>query len=75
MKLEKREISLNEYDSLKDAFYSLKTTLSEYVCALSHATRKETRTELLRLMSETGEDLFFVRDLMRYSSSEKEEEE
>jgi hypothetical protein len=42
---------------------------------LSHATRKETRTELLRLMSETGEDLFFVRDLMRYSSSEKEEEE
>ena len=75
MKLEKREISLNEYDSLKDAFYSLKTSLNEYVCALSHALRKETRSELLRLITETGEDLFFVRDLMRYSSGGEQDEE
>lgn len=72
MKLEKREITLNEADSLKDAFYIEKTLLAEYAHALSKASKKETRTELLRFMKETGEDLFFVRDLMRGNGQTEE---
>ncbi len=70
MKLEKREITLNEFDSLKDIFYLEKTLLSEYVEALSKATRRETQSELTRLIMETSEDLYFVRDLMRGSAIE-----
>ncbi len=73
MKLEKREITLNEFDSLKDAFYAEKTLLTEYVHALAKAERKETQGELLRLMQEIGEDMLFVRDLMRGSAIENGE--
>ncbi len=73
MKLEKREITLNEFDSLKDAFYMEKTLLAEYVHALSKAERKETRSELLSLIKEVGEDMLFLRDLMRGSAIENEE--
>ncbi|MBQ8685700.1 MAG: hypothetical protein IJ514_05995 [Clostridia bacterium] len=72
MKLEKREITLNEFDSLKDVFYTEKTLLNEYTCALAKAERKETRGELMRMIKEVGEDLCFVRDLMRGSSIENE---
>ncbi len=72
MKLEKREITLNEYDSLCDMFYTYKTLLFSYVCALEKTVRKESRKELVRMMSETCEDLFFVRDLMRTIKSEEE---
>ena len=64
MKLEKREITLNEYDSLKDVFYTEKILLNEYAIAISKAQRQETKKELLRLMKEVGEDMCFVRDLM-----------
>ena len=73
MKLEKREITLNEFDSLKDAFYAEKTLLVEYVHALAKAERKETQGELLRLIKEIGEDMLFVRDLMRGSAIENGE--
>lgn len=68
MKLEKREITLNEFDSLKDAFYIEKTLLAEYVHALPQAERKETRSELLALIKEVGEDIFFLRDLLEGSA-------
>lgn len=67
MKLEKREITLNEYDSIRDAFYMEKLLLNEYACLLNKAIRKETRGELLRLMKEVGEDMFFLCDLMKES--------
>ncbi len=72
MKLEKREITLNEFDSLKDAFYAEKMLIVEYVHALEKAERKETQGELLRLMQEIGEDMLFVRDLMRGSAIEND---
>ena len=65
MKLEKREITLNEYDSLKDIFYMEKLLLHEYISSLAKVIRKETKGEILSLMQETGEDAFFVRELMR----------
>ena len=65
MKLEKREITLNEYDSLKDIFYMEKLLLHEYIFSLAKVLRKESKSEILRLMQEVGEDAFFVRGLMR----------
>ena len=73
MKLEKREITLNEFDSLKDAFYAEKMLIVEYVHALAKVERKETQGELLRLIKEIGEDMLFARDLMRGSAIENGE--
>lgn len=70
MKLEKREITLNEYDSLQETYYFQKLLLKEYAETLCFVERKETRGAVLRLMSETGEDLCFVSDLMNGSAIE-----
>lgn len=64
MKLEKREITLNEYDSILDAAYKTKALLTEYVFALSCVKRKETRSEILKCLKETGEDMCFLFDLL-----------
>ena len=58
MRLEKREITLNEKDSLQDAYMMQKTLLLTYLLAMDKASRKETRKQLLSLLNETGEDLF-----------------
>ncbi len=73
MKLEKREVTLNEYDSLKDVFYLEKLLLGAYGQALEKSVRKEVKGELLRLSKETGEELCFVLDLMNGSAIENEE--
>lgn len=67
MKLEKREITLNETDSVKDVLYMQKALLAEYVDVLESAERKATREELLRLLKAAGEDMCFVCDLARDS--------
>ena len=72
MKLEKREITLNEFDSLKETFYMEKMLLNEYLECLTKATRKETRKELQRLMQEVGEELSLAQDLMKKSATEEE---
>ena len=63
MKLEKREITLNEKDSLADAYLTQKSLLLPYVAALDKVSKKQTRERLLDLMREPCEDLFFVKDL------------
>jgi len=63
MKLEKREITLNESDSLKDLLFFEKALLNEYVEALEKVKRKETRETLMKLMRETAEELFLAKDL------------
>ena len=73
MKLEKREITLNEFDSLKDAFYTEKTLMGKYIQALSKAVRKETRNQLTELICEVTQDMLFIRDLMRGSAIENQE--
>ena len=70
MKLEKREISLNEYDSLKDAFYVHKTLLGEYVQTLELCTTKQAEKTVIRLLGETAEDLAYVRALLKESKNE-----
>ena len=71
MKLEKREITLNEYDSLKDVYYREKILLNEYVNAVFEMDRKETRDVLLALIKETAEEVFFLWDLMKSSQNMK----
>ncbi|MBO5412148.1 MAG: hypothetical protein J6A38_03625 [Clostridia bacterium] len=68
MKLEKREITLNEQDSLKDVFYMEKVLLGEYTIALSRSICKETRESVLRLCQGVTEDLSFVRELTEKSA-------
>ena len=63
MKLEKREITLNEVDSIKDVFYMEKTVVATYAEAICTAKTKEEKDVLLRLMREAGEDLYFIRTL------------
>ncbi len=70
MKLEKREITLNEYDSLKDMFYIQKVLLNELTCCLEKAERKQTRGEILKLIKENAEDMFMLCDLMKNSTKE-----
>lgn len=70
MKFEKREITLNEYDSLKDCYYREKTLLNEYVCALCDMERKEARERLLSLIKDTAEEMFFLQDCMENSQKQ-----
>ena len=67
MKLQKREITLNEYDSLKDVFFFEKNLFREYTARLALAKCKETENELARLVKEVGEDMSLVEKLMRES--------
>lgn len=69
MKLEKREITLNEYDSLQDAYYREKTLINEYVRALTQMQRKESKDALLRLINDTAKEMFLLQDLLKSSAS------
>ncbi len=73
MKFEKREITLNEYDSLKDAYYREKMLLNEYVCALCDMERKESRERLLIFIRDTAEELFLLQDRMEESAKQNGE--
>ncbi|MBQ7769781.1 MAG: hypothetical protein IJ373_01180 [Clostridia bacterium] len=67
MKLEKREITLNEADSLKDIYYLEKTLLREYSARLALAECQETKHELSTLVKEVAEDMENVEKLMKKS--------
>ncbi|MBQ7948796.1 MAG: hypothetical protein IJ284_03445 [Clostridia bacterium] len=71
MKLEKREITLNEKDSLKDILFMEKALLNDYVETLPKTSRKETRERLLKYIKETAEELFLMKDLLEKSTENK----
>ena len=64
MKIEKREITLNERDTLKDMLFFEKGLLREYASAVEKAERKETRSLLEERMRETAKEIFVLRDLV-----------
>ena len=70
MKLEKREITLNEFDSLRDALYMQKMLMMEYQQALFCVWRKEARNRVICLLQETAQDALFLQDLMQGSAIE-----
>jgi hypothetical protein len=57
MKLEKREITLNEADSLKDVFYIERTLFREYSEGKGRSDRKDVNNELATLVEEAKEDM------------------
>ena len=65
MKLEKREITLNETDSLKDVYYLEKTLLREYSARLALAKCQETKHELSALIEQVTEDMKTVESLIK----------
>ena len=70
MKLEKREITLNEFDSLHDALCMQKMLMMEYQQAIFCVWRKETRDQLICLLQETAQNALFLQDLMQGSAIE-----
>ncbi len=71
MKLEKREITLNEKDSLYDVLFMQKTLLNGYLSAMEKAQRKETQTTLLSLIGAACEDLYFIKTLLTDLSEDR----
>ena len=64
MKLEKREITLNEKDSIRDILLLERSLMERYVDALVQVERKEERERLLTLVKETAEEIFGLNDLL-----------
>lgn len=69
MKLEKREITLNEADSLKDVFYLEKTLMAAYNEGEKYTERKELKNELPALLTQTKEDVEKVLSLWEKSKA------
>ncbi|MBQ7830454.1 MAG: hypothetical protein IJ393_00080 [Clostridia bacterium] len=69
MKLEKREITLNEADSLQDTLYIAKSLLSAYTEHLAEVDRKETAELLVRHIKETAEELVFIAAIQKKQSN------
>ena len=73
MKLEKREIALNEADSLKDIYYIEKTLLTAYVEGEDFIVRKETENEVKKLTEQAKEETERIYALWQKSKKEQEE--
>ena len=69
MKLEKREITLNEADSVKDMYFYEKNLQFRYAQALKFAERKEAEGELHRLLRETEKDAALLEELCKRAPS------
>ena len=72
MKLEKREITLNEADSLKDVYYLENSLLQTYVNGSALTLRKEVCNTLDRLIKQTEEDKERMYALWQKSKKEQE---
>ena len=73
MKLEKREITLNEADSLKDIYYIEKTLLTAYVEGEAFIVRKETENEIKKLKEQAKEEMERIYALWQKSKKEQEQ--
>ncbi|MBQ7913265.1 MAG: hypothetical protein IJ308_05965 [Clostridia bacterium] len=69
MKLEKREITLNEADSVKDMYFYEKNLQFRYGQALKFAERKEAEGEISRLLRETEKDAALLEELCKRTPS------
>ena len=70
MTLEKRELTLNEADSLKDTYYLEKTLLEKYLEGEKYAERKEARNELEKLTKQAEEDKKHILSLWQKAKNE-----
>ncbi|MBR2903939.1 MAG: hypothetical protein IKC37_04755 [Clostridia bacterium] len=65
MKLEKREVTLNELDTLRDQKCFTERLLTEYVRLADEITSTERRREYLTLVEKTMEEIFLLADLIK----------
>ena len=65
MKLEKREITLNEQDSVKDVLMMEKNLLHAYANGLENVQRKETRNCLCLHLQDEAKEIFWVKDKLK----------
>ena len=72
MKLEKREITLNEADSLKDMYYMEKSLWMAYAEGEPFLSRKEVENELEELIKQTKEEKERMYTLWQKSKKEQE---
>ena len=68
MKFEKREITLNEIDSLKDSFYFEETLLARYQSGLDSTENKETTETIRSFIRATESEIQTLSKLMKKSS-------
>ncbi len=71
MKLKKREITLNEADSLKDVFFTENALMRAYEEGDSFAFRKETANALSALRERAQAEAERVRSLWRKAKNER----
>jgi hypothetical protein len=71
MKLEKRDITLNEYDSVRDMLFTCERLLDLYKEATLFAEKKELRERLKLGMSETAELVYRLNDILSRIKSEQ----
>ncbi len=71
MKLKKREITLNEADSLKDVFFTEKALVAAYGEVDGFAFRKETANELSALKGLAIDEVEKIHRLWKKSRSEQ----
>ena len=64
MRLEKREITLNEKDSLKDLLLLEQALLGRYADTLTRVMRKEFRQRILELLKEIAQEVFWIKDML-----------
>ncbi len=65
MKLEKREVTLNEKDTLKDALTFERTLLTEYAAFACVVTGEERRAQLIARMEKILRVVFTLVDLLQ----------
>ena len=65
MKLEKREVTLNETDTLKDALIFEKTMLTEYAQAAPWIEGTERRAIYGDFVLQSLRDVFYLSDLLK----------
>jgi hypothetical protein len=63
MKNDKRDITLNQADSIQDMMFMQKMLLRNYCEAIFFARRKEVRSALLECFASVAEDVFFLEGL------------
>ncbi|MBQ8395031.1 MAG: hypothetical protein IJX49_05605 [Clostridia bacterium] len=71
MKLEKREITLNERDSLLDMYFWERSIENEYKQGAKLAERKETELVLTQAAGETAQDVERMLALLRKAAQNK----
>ena len=73
MKFEKRDITLNEADSIRDMLQMEKNTLIEYAQGLVVPLQKQTRNVWLKNLGETAESVGELQNVLQGLIEEREE--